>query len=132
VTSLPYCSGPEPPEGLLSTEASGLGLKPPSIDFPILQTYIDVCLSGCLEHGEAFAEEFIETTFLWSPFWLNERELARRPWLHQRQYARIDALLKKAMPTYYGQRKLESEYAIFFMRYGLDETGATCGTQLNV
>ena len=35
-----------------------------------------MCLTGCLEHGEAFAKEFIDTTFLWTPFWLNERELA--------------------------------------------------------
>ena len=62
-------------------------------------------------------------TVIWT-----RREATAAGW----QYARIDALLKKAMPTYYGQRKLESEYAIFFMRYGLDETGATCGTQLNV
>ena len=30
---------------------------PPSVLYPILQTYIDVVLSGCLEHGEAFARE---------------------------------------------------------------------------
>jgi hypothetical protein len=36
-----------------ATEAAGLGLSPPSIGFPILQTYVDVVLNGCLEHGEA-------------------------------------------------------------------------------
>ena len=60
-------------------------------------------------------EEFIATTFQWSVYWLNERELSRRPWLHQKQYARIDALLRKAVPTHFAHRKLESEYAVFFM-----------------
>jgi len=82
----PLCSGAEPPAGLDDAkEGSGLRLDPPSVRFPILQTYIDVVVSGCFEHGEDFAREFIETTFKWSPYWLNERELARRPWLHQAQ-----------------------------------------------
>ena len=116
-TGLTRCSGPTPPDGLLPSEVAGLGLQPPSVTFPILQTYIDVCLSGCLEHGEAFAEEFIKTTFLWTPYWLNERELARRPWLHQKLYVVIDNLLKKAGASkgYFGHRKLESEYAVYML-----------------
>merc|ERR1712037_785718 len=98
----------------LPSEQPGLGLEPPSIHYPILQTYIDVCLTGCLEHGEAFAREFINTTFLWAPFWLNERELARRPWLHQKQYVKIDALLRECVPEYFRLRKLESEFAVLF------------------
>lgn len=65
-SGLPLCSGPTTPEGLDErTEAAGLGLHPPSPKYPILQSYVDVCLSGCLEHGDDFAREFIETTFLW-------------------------------------------------------------------
>ena len=94
-----------------ATEGSGRGLLPPSVNYPILQTYIDVCLSGCLEHGEEFAREFIATTFLWDAHWLNERTLARRPWLHQKQYVKIDKLLQEAVPAYYERRRLESEYA---------------------
>lgn len=116
ITGYPVCSGPGRPPGLLPEEEPGLGLLPPSADYPILQTYIDVCVSGCLEHGEAFAREFIATTFLWSPFWLNERELARRPWLHQKQYVKIDALLREGVPAYFCHRKLESEYAVFLGR----------------
>ena len=88
---------------------------PPSVNYPILQTYIDVCLSGCLEHGEEFAREFVETTFKWSPFWLNERELARRPWVHQKEYVRIDRLLAELVPRYFRHRKLESEFATLFL-----------------
>ena len=98
----------------LGAKEPGLGLLPPSITHPILQTYIDVCLSGCLEYGEEFAREFIRTTFLWSVYWLNERELARRPWLHQKQYVKIDALLREEVPEIFAHRKLESEYATLF------------------
>ena len=111
-TGLPRCSGPAPPAGLDErTEAAGRGLCPPSARYPILQSYVDVCLGGCLEHGGAFAREFIETTFLWSPYWLNERELARRPWVHERRYVKIDKLLAASIPQYFAHRRLESEYA---------------------
>ena len=72
-------------------------------------------MSGCLEHGEAFAREFIATTFLWSPHWLNEREIARRPWLHQANYVQIDRLLAELVPDYFRHRKLESEFATNFL-----------------
>ena len=111
-SGLTRCSGPTPPERLdEQSEGAGRGLLPPSAEYPILQTYVDVCLTGCLEHGEEFAREFIQTTFLWAPYWLNERELARRPWLHQKQNVKIDRLLKEHVPEYYERRRLESEYA---------------------
>lgn len=113
-TGYPLCSGATPPAGLLPSEAPGLGLRGPSISYPILQTYVDVCLAGCLEYGEDFAKEFIMSTFLWSRFWLNDRVLARRPWVHQQQYVKIDAMLKAALPQYFLRRRLESEYACLF------------------
>jgi len=109
----PKCSGPSEPEGLLASEKSGLGLEPPSEKFPILQTYIDVVLDGCLEHGEDFAREFIRTTFLWTPFWCNEREVSRRPWLHTPNYVKMDQLLMEELPEYFPHRKLDSEYAVY-------------------
>ena len=61
-----------------SPAGAGLGLVGPSVEFPILQSYVDVCISGCLEHGEAFAREFIRTTFP-ERVLAQRRELARRP-----------------------------------------------------
>jgi len=117
-TGLPYCSGPDTPPGLDGeTEAAGMGLNPPSFQYPILQTYVDVCITGCLEYGEEFALEFIRTTFLWSPFWLNERELARRPWVHEKQYVTVDNLLRTAVDEYFQHRKLESDYAVFVSHF---------------
>jgi len=110
-TGYPRCSGDKPPDGLdMKTEGPGLGLKPPSLSHPILQTYIDVVITGCLEYGEDFCREFIKTTFLWSPYWLNERTLSRRPWLHQKQYVKIDKLLREELgEELFLYRKLESE-----------------------
>ena len=82
---------------------------------PSFRRYIDVCVGGCLEHGEDFAREFIETTFKWAPYWLNERELARRPWVKNQQYVQIDKLLAELVPKYFRCRKLESEYATLFL-----------------
>ena len=88
----------------------------PDIDFPILQTYIDVCLTGCLEFGEDFAKEFLETTFAWNQFWINDRVLARRPWIHCPNYAAIDELLVKfpRKNNVFGLRKLAVEFAALF------------------
>jgi hypothetical protein len=34
---------------------------------PILQSYVDVCMKGCLLISEAFAREFVEGTYGWYP-----------------------------------------------------------------
>jgi tetratricopeptide (TPR) repeat protein len=69
--------------------------SPPSVEHPIVQSYVDVCVTGCLAWGgEAFASEFIATTTGWSPYFLNDVPASRRPWLHRGpQYAVVDALL---------------------------------------
>ena len=36
-------------------------------DNPILQSYVDVCLKGCLSISKAFAKEFVEGTYGWYP-----------------------------------------------------------------
>ena len=117
----PLCSGPTPPEDLWPGEEAGLGLKPPSIQYPVLQTYLDVVITGCLEYGEDFAKEFIQTTFQWSPYWLNERALARRPWVHEPRYVKIDSILKDTGRMQY--RKLESEYAVLYNQQGGNTSG---------
>ena len=40
---------------------------PPSPDKPIVQTYVDTILRGCLSISEEFAEDFLRTTKGWSP-----------------------------------------------------------------
>jgi hypothetical protein len=77
----------------------GLGLRAPSAAYPMLQSYIDVVLRGALEYGPDFARELIETTSDWSPYWLNDRELARRPWVATRDWRTIDDVLARVEPA---------------------------------
>ncbi len=77
----------------------GEGLAPPSAAFPLLESYIDVVIDGALEFGAEYAREFVETTRDWSEFWLNDRELARRPWIHDKNYSEEDRLLSAVSPA---------------------------------
>jgi hypothetical protein len=77
----------------------GVDLLDPSANFPMLQSYRDVVLHGALRYGPDFAGELIRTTVGWSVFWLNDRELPRRPWVHSNDYQVIDALLGKIEPA---------------------------------
>jgi len=43
-------------------------------EMPILQSYVDVIMKGCIESGGVdFAKRFIKTTSDWDGFWLNDR-----------------------------------------------------------
>ena len=74
----------------------GVGLPAASAQFPLLESYIDLVVEGSLEYGEDFARELIETTSDWSDYWLNDRELARRPWMRDPDSAKVDRLLMSA------------------------------------
>ena len=71
----------------------GVGLPVASAEFPVLESYIDVVVEGALEYGENFARELLETTSDWSNYWLNDRELARRPWVYNPASSQVDELL---------------------------------------
>eukprot|EP00993_Chasmostoma_nieuportense_P001944 NODE_2781_length_1093_cov_8.755694_g2651_i0.p1 GENE.NODE_2781_length_1093_cov_8.755694_g2651_i0~~NODE_2781_length_1093_cov_8.755694_g2651_i0.p1 ORF type:complete len:332 (+),score=58.07 NODE_2781_length_1093_cov_8.755694_g2651_i0:39-1034(+) len=72
-----------------------LAPQEPSKDYPICQSYVDVCLNGCLDWGgEPFAVEFLQTTLGWSPFFLNDTPSSRRPWLFRKRYKEITRLLE--------------------------------------
>lgn len=96
----------------------GKGLLNANKEYPILQSYIDICINGALQYGEKFTIEFIETTYMWNKYWINDRELARRPWIHEPNYKFIDNLLKKypSFNNQYKNRKLESEFSIYFIK----------------
>lgn len=89
----------------------GIALPGPSPAFPLLQSYIDVVVEGGLEYGPAFAREIIETTTGWSPYWLNDRELARRPWVFDKHYQAVDSLLAAAAPDF-KDRLFPEQYAV--------------------
>jgi len=73
----------------------------PDRDHPILQSVIDKILVGCLEVGEEFAEEWVDTTDGWiledgHAYWLNDRRIARRPWVAQGKYKVIDRIIQES------------------------------------
>jgi hypothetical protein len=87
----------------------GVGLPQPNADFPLLQSYIDVVIEGGLEYGPDFAREIIGATTGWSRYWLNDRELGRRPWVFDKSYSVVDRLLV-ALAPHFTDRLLPEQY----------------------
>jgi hypothetical protein len=85
----------------------------PSKKYPIVESYVDIFLSGCLEiqkkfHLNHFAEECISTTTHWSPYWVNDRIYPRRPFVFEANAAVIDQLLADKLAHIFAQIKLEA------------------------
>ena len=51
----------------------------PTPSCPIVQSYVDVVLAGCLELGNEFAREFVASTDSWDLPWINDRDAPRYP-----------------------------------------------------
>ncbi|MBJ7536304.1 gamma-glutamylcyclotransferase family protein [Marinomonas transparens] len=51
----------------------------PHYDCPIALSYVDVILSGCLEHGDDFAQDFLALTKGWHSTLINDRQAPRYP-----------------------------------------------------
>lgn len=85
---------------------------------PLLQSYVDTVLQGCLEWGgQAMAEKFVLTTGGWSTYFLNDTPSSRRPWLFRKDYSTIDMLLQKyATKTHFDDRKHPEEFSSAFHR----------------
>jgi hypothetical protein len=79
--------------------------KFPSSEHPVVQSYVDVCLDGCLEieaiyplaRQGNFSEEFIKTTSNWQPPWINDRIYPWRPFVYVPRASQIDALIQKVL-----------------------------------
>mgnify|MGYP005847741093 CR=1 FL=1 len=84
---------------------------------PLLQSYVDTVLQGCLEWGgEKMAEDFILSTGKWSSFFLNDIPNSRRPWLFRKEYDTIDRVLQRhAELTHYADRRHPEEFASTFL-----------------
>ena len=77
----------------------------PSKQYPIMQSYVDIFLSGCLEqekkyHLQGFARDCINMTSGWSRHWVNDR--ASRPDASKNApyTLKVDALIEKELPGY--------------------------------
>lgn len=77
--------------------------QPPSPDFPIVQSYVDVFMRGCIQIEQkfkinGFAKTCINTTKQWSGYWENDRIFPRRPSSYEPFAPQIDTLLKAELP----------------------------------
>lgn len=77
----------------------------PTPALPLIQSYIDICLSGCLavdrdlENTDwGFTRDFIRTTVGWSRHWVNDRIQPRAPHRHVKDAYLIDRLLFEERP----------------------------------
>jgi gamma-glutamylcyclotransferase (GGCT)/AIG2-like uncharacterized protein YtfP len=82
-------------------------------DHPIVQSYVDLFLAGCLELEERFqlrdfSLQCVQTTFGWSAHWINDRLYPRRPFAFQPRALQIDKLLSGEIPAYWSQVRLEA------------------------
>jgi len=51
-----------------------------TLDKPLPQSYVDTCISGCMEsHGVEGAKRFIQQTNGWDCIWVNDRHLHTEP-----------------------------------------------------
>lgn len=81
-------------------------------EVPIIQSYVDIFLSGCLELEDAhrlpgFARRCITSTTDWSPHWVNDRIHPRQPLDDQPLAERIDALIKAELPEDFAAIRIE-------------------------
>jgi hypothetical protein len=89
-------------------------LAPPDAEYPIVQSYVDIFISGCLELQVRvadpdldFVEQCIRTTQGWSRYWVNDRIHPRRPFPFQPKAFEIDKRLGKWLPEIYADIRIE-------------------------
>jgi hypothetical protein len=84
----------------------------PMPDYPIIQSYVDIFIRGCIQLEEHFkiknfAKDCVNMTAGWSPYWVNDRLFPRRPFASEPYAAQIDALLKEQRPNEFKHIKIE-------------------------
>ena len=84
----------------------------PSAHYPIVQSYVDIFIAGCLEQEQSFAlagysEQCVTTTLNWSEHWVNDRIFPRRPFVFQPRASQIDNLLAAHLARYFTRIRIE-------------------------
>ncbi len=85
----------------------------PTHDYPIVQSYVDTFLRGCVQIEERFkiknfAEDCIKSTDQWPVYWINDRIFPRRPSLFEPYAAQVDSLLKTLLPKQFKKIRFEN------------------------
>lgn len=86
----------------------------PDGQYPIVQSYVDIFISGCLqlqarvsEANVDFVEQCVRTTGGWSKHWVNDRIYPRRPFMYQPNAWNIDQYLNKLLPEFFKAIQIE-------------------------
>jgi hypothetical protein len=84
----------------------------PTKELPIVQSYVDIFLTGCLNIGKQFqllnfSKNCIRTTRYWSTHWVNDRIYPRRPFIYQKNAFEIDHLIKDNLPKKFKAIQIE-------------------------
>jgi hypothetical protein len=94
----------------VSDPASISKTKEPTPALPIVQSYVDICINGCLELEAlyrgvkgSFTQEFIRTTSGWNANWVNDRIYPRRSFIYEPHASSIDKALKEGNVLQYVQ-----------------------------
>jgi len=82
----------------------------PTDDSPILQSYVDEIIAGCLKYrttsgktdGMNFAAAVIQSIRGWEWPWFNDRILSGRPWKFAADYELTDGLLNTCPTSHFG------------------------------
>ncbi|MDJ0653549.1 MAG: hypothetical protein QNJ40_05335 [Xanthomonadales bacterium] len=87
---------------------------PPDARWPIVQSYVDIFMNGCLELNERTAnpdfdlvEACITTTRGWSKHWVNDRLYPRRAFIYEPNASKIDGYLNRLLPEEFGAIVIE-------------------------
>lgn len=123
-----YCRETVAPEAIRMLDGSGAApvgqiwiyvtqpesVQPPDAAFPIVQSYVDLFIGGCLDlearvigANRPFAESCVATTEGWSQHWVNDRIHPRRPFANEPRAGRIDRLLHKMVPDQFASIRIE-------------------------
>ncbi|MGH2990043.1 MAG: hypothetical protein ACRDMA_09295 [Solirubrobacterales bacterium] len=94
---------------VLNAERSHL----PDARFPIVQSYVDIFLSGCIELARLVVADDVDllaacitTTRGWPGYWVNDRIYPRRPF-QQPNATRIDEMLHRMLPVQFEAIRIE-------------------------
>jgi len=81
-------------------------VREPTDIYPILQSYVDLCMTGCIlidqmleNKNYEYTNEFVKTTYNWNEYkyWINDRVYPRRPTIYIQFANIIDKILSKTI-----------------------------------
>lgn len=89
--------------------------KYPDQEYPIVQSYVDTFLSGCIQIERKYgltnySDECFTTTDGWDNPWVNDRLQPRRPWSYQLFAGSVDKLIAKHIPDHHSKTYIERFY----------------------